>query len=52
MAAAEHGATFKKAKEIRASMTREQMHDFASGSMKGKPEHATSRYSHYPKKTR
>ena len=52
MAAAEHGATFKKAKEIRRSMTHEQMHDFASGSMKGKPEHAKSRYSEYRPKPR
>lgn len=39
MAAAEHNADFPKAKAIRASMTHGQMHDFASGSMKGKPEH-------------
>lgn len=39
MAAAEHGADFPMAKKIRASMTHEQMHDFAAGSMKGKPAH-------------
>jgi hypothetical protein len=39
MAAAEHGATFPKAQAIRQSMTQQQMHDFASGSMKGKPQH-------------
>jgi hypothetical protein len=30
MVAAEHGATFPKAKKLRASMTKEQLHDFAS----------------------
>lgn len=39
MGAAEHGADFPMARKIRASMTKEQMHDFASGSEKGKPEH-------------
>lgn len=39
MAAAEHGATFPAAKKLRESMTHQQLHDFASGSMKGKPEH-------------
>lgn len=39
IAAAEHGAKFAMAKKIRASMTPGQMHDFASGSMKGKPTH-------------
>ena len=39
MAAAEHGATFPLAQKIRASMTHQQMHDFASGSMAGKPAH-------------
>jgi hypothetical protein len=39
MAAAEHNADFPKAKAIRKSMTHDQMHDFASGSMKGKPAH-------------
>lgn len=38
MQAAEHGATFPKAKALRASMTPAQLHDFASGSEKGKPE--------------
>lgn len=40
MAAAEHGADFPLARKLRASMTHEQLHDFASGSMKGKPQHA------------
>lgn len=40
MAAALHGSTFKKAREIRASMSNEQIHDFAWGTMKGKPEHS------------
>lgn len=39
MQAAEHGATFPMAKKIRATMTYAQMHDFAVGSEKGKPEH-------------
>ena len=43
MQAAEHGANFAKAKKIRASMTEQQMHDFASGSMKGKPAHVKTK---------
>jgi hypothetical protein len=39
MMAAEHGAQFPMAKKVRASMTHEQMHDFAVGSETGKPEH-------------
>jgi hypothetical protein len=39
MGAAEHGADFPAAKKLRASMTHEQLHDFASGSEAGKPEH-------------
>lgn len=39
IAAAEHGATFPKAQQVRASMTKAQMHDYASGSMAGKPAH-------------
>ena len=39
MGAAEHGASFPAAKKLRESMTHQQLHDFASGSMKGKPEH-------------
>lgn len=37
--AAEHGATFPMAQKVRASMTHDQMHDFAVGSEKGKPQH-------------
>jgi len=37
--AAEHGATFKKAEQLRQSLTHQQLHDFAAGSMRGKPEH-------------
>lgn len=40
MAAAEHGAQFPAAQKLRASMSHQQLHDFASGSEKGKPEHA------------
>jgi hypothetical protein len=36
--AAEHGASFAEAVKLRASMTHQQLHDFASGSEKGKPE--------------
>jgi hypothetical protein len=39
MGAAEHGAEFPMAKKLRKSMTHQQLHDFASGSEKGKPEH-------------
>lgn len=39
MQAAEHGADFPMARKVRASMTHQQMHDFAVGSEKGKPEH-------------
>lgn len=42
MQAAEHGASFPAAKKIRASMTEKQMHEFASGSMRGKPVHVKS----------
>ena len=59
MAAAEHGATFPAAKKIRAGMTYEQMHDFAVGPMKGKPEHVKGAHPHknlgaylHPKKKR
>jgi hypothetical protein len=37
--AAEHGASFPMAKALRQSLTHQQLHDFASGSMKGKPTH-------------
>ncbi len=39
MAAAEHGAQFPAAQQIRESMSLGQMRDFARGPMKGKPEH-------------
>ncbi len=39
MQAAEHGAQFPMARKVRASMSHEQMHDFAVGSEKDKPEH-------------
>lgn len=58
IAAAEHGAQFPMARKIRQSMTHQQMHDFASGSMAGKPAHVTQHphrnlgaYLH-PKKSR
>ncbi len=37
--AAEHGATFAKAAKLRQSMTHEQLREFATGSLRGKPEH-------------
>ena len=58
MAAAEHGAQFPMAQKIRSSMTHQQMHDFASGSMKGKPAHTghphrnLGHYLHPAKKSR
>lgn len=38
MQAAEHGAQFPKAQQLRQSMTKTQLHDFASGSEQGKPQ--------------
>jgi hypothetical protein len=38
MGAAEHGASFAEAVRLRSTMTHQQLHDFASGSEKGKPE--------------
>ena len=40
MQAAEHGANFPMARKVRASMTHQQLHEFASGSEQGKPQHA------------
>lgn len=42
MGAAEHGASFPLARTIRETMTQGQMHDFAAGSMKGKPVHVAA----------
>jgi hypothetical protein len=42
MAAADHGAQFPQAKALRRTMTKQQLSDYASGPMKGKPEHASS----------
>ena len=42
MQAAEHGADFPEARKLRASMTHEQLHDFAVGSERGKPEHVAA----------
>jgi hypothetical protein len=39
MAAAEHGASFPAAKKLRQSMTHKQLHDFAVGPLRKKPEH-------------
>jgi hypothetical protein len=47
MQAAEHGASFPMAKKVRGSMTMGQMHDFAVGSEKGKPQHvAKAKHPH------
>jgi hypothetical protein len=43
MGAAEHGADFPLARKLRKTMTHKQLHDFASGSMKGKPERVRKR---------
>lgn len=49
MQAAEHGADFPMAQKVRASMTHEQMHDYAVGSEKGKPMHVKpGRPAHRP----
>jgi len=45
MRAAEHGASFPMAQKVRESMSLGQLHDFAKGSTKGKPEHVNS---HHP----
>lgn len=39
MGAAEHGAQFPMAQKVRQSMSMSQLHDFASGSEAGKPQH-------------
>ncbi len=41
MGAAEHGARFPMARKVRASMTAQQLHDFASGPETGKPDHVS-----------
>jgi hypothetical protein len=51
MGAAEHGATFPMAKKLRQSMTHQQLHDFASGSERGKPEHVKPSIGGMTKKT-
>ena len=40
MAAAEHGAHFPKAQQLRASMTRAQLHDFAKAQRIDSESHA------------
>ena len=39
MQAAEHGADFPAARKLRRTMTHAQLHEFAVGSEKRKPEH-------------
>lgn len=43
MGAAEHGATFPKARAIQKSMTRPQMREFATTPEKGLPKHTKKR---------
>jgi len=50
MAAAEHGANFPMAKKLRGSMSMSQLHDFASGSEKGKPQHVAKANNSHPHK--
>lgn len=46
MQAAEHGAQFPMAQKVRSSMTLGQIGEFASVSMKGKPEHVKGSHPH------
>ena len=48
MGAAEHGAQFPMAQKLRKSMTMGQLHDFAVGSEKGKPEHVKKAKTPHP----
>ena len=48
--AAEHGAQFPMAQKVRGSMTLGQLHDFAVGSMKGKPQHVKAKSKGHPHK--
>lgn len=50
MAAAEHGAQFPMAQQVRASMPMQTLGDFARGSMAGKPEHTKKRPGGHPHK--
>jgi hypothetical protein len=43
-ASALHGATFAKAKKLRASMSKEKLREFASTSTKHLPQHVSNRY--------
>ena len=43
-AAAEHGATFAKAKKLRRTMTHEQLHEYAVSITKKHPIRAGNRY--------
>lgn len=43
MGAAAHGATFAKARDVRQSMSGQTLREFASGSMKRKPEHVKAK---------
>lgn len=52
MAAAEHGADFPMARKVRQSMTHDQLHDFAVGSMKDKPAHVDHEAHSYNWRTR
>lgn len=43
MAAAEHGAAFPMARKLRASMTHQQLHDFAATKRSDLPAHVKKR---------
>ena len=59
MRAAEHGASFPMAKQVRASMTPNTLHEFAVTASKSLPKHVASAHPHknlghylHPRKTR
>lgn len=46
MAAAEHGASFPLAQQVRSSMTLQQMHDYAATPRTGLPAHVKAQHPH------
>lgn len=52
MAAAEHGATFPKARRLRQTMTHDQLHDFAATSVEELPQRKVTRKPRYIPKTK
>jgi hypothetical protein len=49
MGAAEHGATFPMAKQLRGSMTHQQLHDFAATKLTNLPTHVKPKTVASPK---